>query len=331
MRILCTGAAGFLGQHLTRRLLDDGHEVVALDDFSTGRVEHLPAHPRLTVAWGDDTHTQGVDVRDAIALQKLGHDFDRIYHLACPASPPIYQRDPVRTLETGVWGTRTILYHATWKPGRTRVLLASSSEIYGEPQTHPQPETLWSHVNTVGERSSYDLGKAAAEALAIAYMKKYQIDCRIARIHNTAGPGMNLRDGRVVSNFCVQALQGMPLTVYGDGSQTRSICYVDDMVNGLVALMEHPTNPGPVNLGNPEEVTVLALARRVRYHVAGREDGPIVFQPLPGDDPTRRCPDITKARTVLGWTPKITLDEGLTRTIPYFREELTKWARVTST
>lgn len=319
MRVLCTGGAGLIGQHLTRRLLQDGHHVTVVDDFSTGRAALLPQDPKLTVVWGDDTKTQGIDVRDAIAIERLPRDFDRIYHLACPASPPRYQLDPVRTIETAFWGTRTILNFASWRPEKMRVLVTSSSEVYGEPLVHPQVETLWSHVNTVGPRSMYDVGKAASESLAVAYGKKYGIDCRIARVFNTYGEWQDPRDGRVISNFITQALAGKPLTIYGDGSQTRSPCYASDLVDGLVKLMEHPTNPGPVNLGNPEEVRVLDLARRVHKHVTGVEDGQVSFLPLPGDDPTRRCPNIDKAHTVLGWSPQVTLDEGLPRAITYFR------------
>lgn len=319
-KILVTGGAGFLGQHLVRRLLDNDHHVTVVDDFSTGQAANLPKNDRLTVVWGDDTQTQGVDVRDAVAIERLPHDFDRIYHLACPASPPKYQLNPVRTLETALWGTRTILNFASWNAAQMRVLITSSSEIYGEPLAHPQVEDHWAHVNTVGPRSMYDLGKAAAESLAIAYGKRYDVDCRIARVFNTFGPMMDPRDGRVVSNFITQALAGKPLTIYGDGTQTRSPCYVSDLVEGLIRLMERPTNPGPVNLGNPEEVRVLDLAQRIHQHVTGRDDGaPIAFLPLPVDDPTRRCPSIDKARALLGWAPKVSLDDGLARTITYFR------------
>lgn len=320
MKVLVTGAAGFLGSHLVDRLLADGREVVALDDFSTGTPENLAHHlenPKLTIAYGDADKVQGVDVRDAVALDRLGRNFDRIYHLACPASPPIYQRNPVRTLETGFWGTRQILQLASWNADRTRVLIASSSEVYGQPIEHPQHEGLFAHINPYGPRACYDAGKVGSEALAYAYKQTYAVDARVARIHNTYGPRLRPGDGRAVPTFISQALRGLPVVVFGDGSQTRSLCYVTDMIDGLVRLMEAPTNPGPLNLGNPAEITMRDLAGQIVAQVAAR-GGPtseITYAPLPIDDPIRRRPDITCARELLAWAPRVQLTVGLVATI----------------
>lgn len=317
MRVLVTGAAGFLGSHLCDRLRAEGHFVCGLDDGSTGDVERLGADDLLH------------DVRKPIDIgvspaDPLWGPFDQIYHLACPASPAHYQKDPKRTLETAFLGTRNVLDAAlAWK---ARVVIASTSEVYGEPQRHPQDEGLWSYVNPIGPRASYEVGKMAGETLACAYAR--DVDVRIARIHNTYGPRMNPADGRVVVNFIAQALAGKPLTVYGDGGQTRSLCYVDDMIDGLVRLMEHDGRKiaGPVNLGNPIEMTIRDIANAVSLACIAEAGVPapaISFEPLPPDDPTRRCPDITIARTLLGWEPRTALDSGLRQTVrAYMRDEV---------
>jgi UDP-glucuronate decarboxylase len=314
--ILVTGGAGFVGSHLCERLVSEGHHVVCLDDFSTGRPENLVPlrnEPRFELIEGD-----------VIGPPEKWHDewpparwhVSRIYHLACPASPVHYQRDPVRTIRTAVEGTRNML--ALAHVSGARVLVASTSEVYGDPQAHPQEESYWGHVNPVGERACYDEGKRCAEALAVSYARTRQVETRIARIFNTYGPRMHERDGRVVSNFVVQALRGEPLTVYGSGEQTRSFCYVSDLVEALVRLMECEPDPGPVNLGNPEELTVSELAELVRSLTGSRSR--LARRPLPSDDPVRRRPDISKARQVLGWSPQIPVRDGLRATIEYFRE-----------
>jgi UDP-glucuronate decarboxylase len=310
-RTLVTGGAGFLGSHLCSRLLDAGHEVVCLDNFFTGRRENLD---HLT---GGDVARRLDIVRHDVVEPWYG-EVDEIYHLACPASPVHYQRNPVRTLQTAVLGTMNMLELAQ-RTG-ARVLLSSTSEIYGEPEVHPQPETYWGHVNPIGPRSCYDEGKRCGEALAVAYAAQHGVEVRIARIFNTYGPRMHEEDGRVISNFATQALRGEPLTVYGDGSQTRSLCYVDDLVAGLMALMHAPDDPGPVNLGNPQELTVRAIAELVRELTGS--SSPIETRPLPTDDPTRRRPDIDKARRVLGWEPRVAPRDGLAATIAYYRTRL---------
>lgn len=304
MRVLVTGGAGFIGANLCERLLNDGHEVVCLDNLYTGQlanVEPFLANRRFQFVQHD--------VRQPVSLQ-----VDQIYHLACPASPPAYQRDPIFTITTAFQGTLNMLELAGSL--RAPVLLASTSEVYGDPLVHPQVETYWGNVNPAGARSCYDEGKRAAEALARDYRMHHGVDVRVVRIFNTYGPKMDPGDGRVVSNFVVQALRGEPLTVYGDGSQTRSFCYVDDLVEGLVRAMNAPQNPGTLNLGNPGEFTVRELAEEV-LALTGRRSA-LVYRPLPEDDPVRRRPDITRAREALCWEPHTALREGLKPTIAYF-------------
>ena len=308
MRILVTGGAGFIGSHLCERLLERGHDVICLDNFFTGRKQNVAAHlqdPSFELV----SH----DVVEPIFLE-----VDQIYHLACPASPVHYQSDPYATLTTSVLGALRLAEHARLR--RVRIIHASTSEVYGDPQEHPQRESYWGHVNPHGTRSCYDEGKRAAESLVMDYHRQNGVDVRVVRIFNTYGPRMLPDDGRVVSNFIVQALSGDDLTVYGEGEQTRSFCYVDDLVDGLIRMMNSDGEPGPVNLGNPEETTVKELALRVMTKVATRSR--IVHKPVPLDDPTRRRPDITLARTRLDWEPRVALDEGLDRTIAYFRGEL---------
>ncbi|WP_420093087.1 UDP-glucuronic acid decarboxylase family protein [Noviherbaspirillum denitrificans] len=306
MRVLVTGGAGFLGSHLCERLLAEGDEVLCLDNFFTGsmrNVAHLLHNPRFELVQHD------------IALP-LRVEADEIYNLACPASPVHYQRDPVRTMKTSVLGALHVIELAM--QSGAKVLQASTSEVYGDPQVHPQHEAYWGHVNPVGVRACYDEGKRCAETLLMDCRRQHGIDVKIARIFNTYGPRMHPEDGRVVSNFIVQALAGEPLTVYGDGTQTRSFCYVDDLVDALVRLMASPPDfCGPVNLGNPVEYTMLELAGQV-VALCGSAS-PVVFRPLPGDDPARRRPDISLARAMLGWEPRMGLEEGLERTIGYFR------------
>jgi UDP-glucuronate decarboxylase len=305
-RILVTGGAGFLGSHLCAKLIAAGHEVLCVDNFYTGRRTNLAAllsHPALEVMRHDICFPLYVEV-------------DEIYNLACPASPVHYQFDPVQTTKTSVHGSINMLGLA--KRVKAKILQASTSEVYGDPQVHPQPETYWGHVNPVGLRSCYDEGKRCAETLFFDYYRQHQVKIKVARIFNTYGPHMHPQDGRVISNFIVQALQGEDLTVYGNGEQTRSFCYVDDLIDGLIALMQSPDGvTGPVNLGNPGEYTVLELAEMVLKLTGGRSK--IVFKPLPQDDPTQRQPDITVARSTLGWEPKVPLQEGLERTVTYFR------------
>lgn len=308
MRILVTGGAGFIGSNLCGRLVSEGHSVFCLDNFQTGQrrnIEHLLASPNFELISGD--------VRTPLSVS-----VDRIYHLACPASPPHYQADPIGTLETNVLGTRQMLKLA--QQSGARMLLASTSEVYGDPLVHPQPETYWGNVNPIGPRSCYDEGKRAAEALVSDYRRLRHVDARIVRIFNTYGPNMDPQDGRVISNFIVQALAGAPLTIYGDGSQTRSFCYVDDLVTGLILAMEKEKLWGPVNLGNPYEITVSELAAKVLDLV--KSDSRVMFRPLPTDDPTRRKPDIQLAVRELGWCPEVSLDKGLAATVAYFRQRL---------
>ncbi|BAC08216.1 UDP-glucuronic acid decarboxylase family protein [Thermosynechococcus vestitus] len=307
MRILVTGGAGFIGSHLVDRLMEAGHEVICLDNYFTGTKRNILrwiGHPNFELI----RH----DVTDPIRLE-----VDQIYHLACPASPVHYQYNPVKTIKTNVMGTLHMLGLA--KRVKARFLLASTSEVYGDPLVHPQPESYWGNVNPIGIRSCYDEGKRVAETLTFDYHRQNNVEVRVARIFNTYGPKMQVNDGRVVSNFIVQALQGIPLTVYGDGSQTRSFCYVSDLVEGLIQLM-NSDHIGPVNLGNPDEYTVLELAQKIQALINPGVE--IQFKPLPSDDPQRRRPDITLARTVLGWQPTISLLEGLQRTIPDFAERL---------
>jgi UDP-glucuronate decarboxylase len=310
MRILVTGGAGFIGSHLCERLLGEGHEVLCLDNFFTGskaNVAHLRENPRFELI----RH----DVTEPILLE-----VDRIYNLACPASPVHYQYNPVKTIKTNVMGTIHMLGLA--KRVRARILQASTSEVYGDPNVHPQPESYWGHVNPIGVRSCYDEGKRVAETLMMDYHRQNKVDIRIVRIFNTYGPRMALEDGRVVSNFIVQALKGEDITVFGDGSQTRSFCYVDDLVEGMVRLMSCEGTTGPVNVGNPAETTILEFARRI-IELTG-SSSKIVFKPLPSDDPKQRQPDITLAREKLGWEPRVALEVGLKRTVEYFAGLLKK-------
>jgi UDP-glucuronate decarboxylase len=304
-RVLVTGGAGFLGSHLCERLINEGNPGVCLDNFSTGskrNIAHLLGNPNFDLV----EH----DVTQPIFLQ-----VDRIFNLACPASPIHYQSDPVHTTKTNVMGSINVLGLA--KRLRARVLHASTSEVYGDPQVHPQTEDYWGHVNPHGPRSCYDEGKRCAETLFFDYHRQHGIDIKIARIFNTYGPAMHPNDGRVVSNFIVQALQGYPLTIYGDGSQTRAFCYVDDLVEGLMRLMNTPVGvTGPINLGNPAEFTVLELANRVIALTGSQSE--ITFHDLPEDDPVQRRPDISKAGEALSWSPSVNLDKGLGRTIDYF-------------
>ena len=302
---MVTGGAGFIGSHLTERLLGQGHEVLVVDNFysgTRGNLAHLRDHPNLEIMRHDVTFPLYVEV-------------DEIYHLACPASPIFYQRDPVQTTKTSVHGSINMLGLA--KRTRAKILLASTSEVYGDPEVHPQTEDYWGNVNPIGIRSCYDEGKRCAETLFFDYRRQHDLGVKVARIFNTYGPRMQPDDGRVVSNFIVQALAGRPLTMYGDGSQTRSFCFVDDLVDGLMALMGtgHEVT-GPINLGNPVEFTMIELAELV-LELTG-SSSTIEHRPLPQDDPTRRRPDISKARDLLGWDPKTQLRAGLERTIPSF-------------
>ncbi|MHB8070166.1 MAG: UDP-glucuronic acid decarboxylase family protein [Desulfobaccales bacterium] len=307
-RILVTGGAGFIGSHLVEFLLQQGHEVLCLDNYFTGSKEnlvHLRDNPRLEII----RH----DVVNPIMLE-----VDQIFHLACPASPVHYQYNPVKTIKTNVLGTLHMLGLA--KRVRARILLASTSEIYGDPLEHPQQEKYWGNVNCIGPRSCYDEGKRVAETLMMDYHRQNRVDIRIARIFNTYGPRMALNDGRVVSNFIVQALSGKEITIYGEGQQTRSFCYVSDLVEGLTRLMNCEQQTEPVNLGNPEEFTIMELARKVLALTGST--AALVYKPLPADDPVRRKPDITRAQTKLGWQPTVPLEAGLKATIPYFAEKL---------
>jgi UDP-glucuronate decarboxylase len=307
MRILITGGAGFIGSHLTDRLLNEGHEVICLDNFYTGRKVNL-------YQWQDYSSFELIrhDVTEPIRLE-----VDQIYHMACPASPEHYQANPIKTLKTSVIGTLNMLGLA--KRVGARLLMASTSEVYGDPLVHPQSEDYRGNVNPIGPRACYDEGKRAAETLCFDYYRQNNVAVRVARIFNTYGPRMLENDGRVVSNFVVQALKGQALTVYGDGSQTRSFCYVSDLVDGLYRLMNSDC-PGPVNLGNPEEYTIRQLAETVRQRI--NPDLPLIERPLPIDDPRQRRPDITQAREVLGWAPSVPLGEGLQQTIADFRQRL---------
>jgi UDP-glucuronate decarboxylase len=308
-RILVTGGAGFLGSHLCERLLAEGHDVLCVDNYFTGRkdnIAHLIGNPHFEAHRHDVTFPLYVEV-------------DEIYNLACPASPVHYQFDPVQTLKTSVHGAINMLGLA--KRTKSRIFQASTSEVYGDPLIHPQPESYWGHVNPLGPRACYDEGKRAAETLFFDYHRTRGVRIKVARIFNTYGPRMHEDDGRIVSNFVAQALKGEPLTVYGDGRQTRSFCYVDDMVQALLALLESPEEvTGPVNLGNPEELPVLAVAERV-LELTGSAS-PVRFMPLPADDPRRRRPAIERARSLLGWRPRVRLDEGLRSTIEDFRRRL---------
>ncbi len=306
-RILVTGGAGFLGSHLCDRLVRDGCDVLCVDNFFTGtrdNIAHLLQNPRFEFLRHDVTFPLYVEV-------------DEIYNLACPAAPVHYQFDPVQTTKTSVIGAINMLGLA--KRCKAKILQASTSEVYGDPAVHPQPETYWGHVNPIGVRSCYDEGKRCAETLFFDYHRQHQMRIKVARIFNTYGPRMHPNDGRVVSNFIVQALQNAPLTIYGDGSQTRSFCYVDDLIDGLVKLMASPDDvTGPINLGNPEEFTMTGLATTIKALTGSRSE--IVHHELPRDDPKHRQPDITLASRLLAWRPQVTVREGLEKTIAFFRE-----------
>jgi len=308
-RILVTGGAGFLGSFLCERLLDRGDEVLCVDNFYTGtrfNIEHLIGHPRFELMRHDVTFPLYVEV-------------DEIYNLACPASPIHYQYDPVQTTKTSVHGAINMLGLA--KRLKAKILQASTSEIYGDPIVHPQTEDYWGNVNPIGVRSCYDEGKRCAETLFFDYHRQHRVPIKVARIFNTYGPRMHPNDGRVVSNFIVQALKGEPITIYGDGSQTRSFCFASDLVSGLIALMDSgPETTGPINLGNPVEFTVRELAALVIALTGSRSK--IVHQPLPHDDPKQRKPDISLAKAQLGWEPRISLDQGLRQTIAYFEKAI---------
>lgn len=306
-RILVTGGCGFIGSHLVDRLMKEGNEVICLDNCFSGakaNIRQWIGHPRFEFIRHDITEPIRVEV-------------DQIYHLACPASPVFYQQNPIKTVKTGVLGTINMCGLA--KRLGARLLLTSTSEVYGDPHVHPQPEEYWGHVNPIGIRSCYDEGKRIAETILFEYMRQHQLEIRVARIFNTYGPRMLENDGRVVSNFIVQALSGKALTVYGDGSQTRSFCYVDDMVDGLIRLM-NGDSVGPINLGNPGEYTILELASTIQKLV--NPGAQVVFKPLPSDDPKKRKPDITKATEILGWEPKVALLDGLKPTVADFKERL---------
>jgi len=306
MRILVTGGAGFLGSHLCDRLLAEAHEVVCLDNLFTGQkrnIAHLLANPRFELVRHD-------------VIDPFKFEVDQIYNLACPASPLHYQFNPIKTTKTSVMGAINCLGLA--KRVKARVFQASTSEVYGDPQVHPQPEAYWGHVNPVGRRSCYDEGKRCAETLFFDYHRENKVDIRVVRIFNTYGPRMHPNDGRVVSNFIVQALRGENLTVFGEGTQTRSFCFVDDLIEGFVRFMAQTETVGPMNLGNPGEFTMQELAELTLKLVGGRSR--IVHKPLPADDPRQRQPDITLVRRTLGWEPRVPLEEGLRRTIAYFRD-----------
>jgi UDP-glucuronate decarboxylase len=310
-RIIVTGGAGFLGSHLIDRLLNEGHEVLCVDNLFTGtkrNIDHLYSHPRFEFIRHDVTFPLYVEA-------------DEIYNLACPASPIHYQHDPVQTTKTSVHGAINMLGLA--KRLRCRIFQASTSEVYGDPAIHPQTEAYWGNVNPIGPRSCYDEGKRCAETLFFDYYRQHKLEIKVARIFNTYGPRMHPADGRVVSNFIVQALKGEPITLYGDGNQTRSFCYVDDLIDGFIRLMESPAEiTGPINLGNPGEFTMRELAELVRSETGS--SSAIITQPLPQDDPRQRQPDIKLAQERLGWSPKVPLQEGIKSTIAYFRSNWVK-------
>jgi UDP-glucuronate decarboxylase len=306
-RILVTGGAGFLGSHLCERLLLMGDEVLCLDSLFTGsrqNVAHLLGHSHFELLRHDVTQPLTVEV-------------DQIYHLACPASPIHYQRNPVRTIRTAVEGTLNMLDMA--REVHARILITSTSEVYGDPRVHPQTEAYWGNVNPIGPRACYDEGKRCAEALTVSYARQFGVETRIARVFNTFGPRMLPNDGRVVSNFIMQAMAGEPLSIHGDGAQTRSFCYVSDLIEAVIRLMTLEEDPGPVNLGAPHEITIAELARLIVTLVGSGSK--IVHQPLPTDDPRRRKPDISKARQLLDWEPGVRMEDGLRQTIDYFRSQ----------
>jgi UDP-glucuronate decarboxylase len=309
MKILLTGAAGFLGSHLSKKLIDDNHEVIGLDDLSTGSVnniEPLLNHPKYSFIEHDVRISYQVKV-------------DAILNFACPASPVDYQKDPVRTIETNFLGMINLLHLAN-ETG-AKIIQASTSEVYGDPTQSPQKETYWGNVNPIGIRSCYDEGKRAAETLCFDYIRQYNLDARVIRIFNTYGPNMAIRDGRVVSNFIVQAINGEPISIYGEGEQTRSFCYVSDLIEGIHRVLMLDKNPqSPINLGNPNEFKVVELANTIKELTGSNSE--IINYPLPEDDPKQRCPDISLARTTLNWEPAVNLVEGLEKTIKYFKQVL---------
>lgn len=308
-RILVTGGAGFLGSHLCERLLRDGNEVLCLDNFYSGtkdNIAHLMNNPHFEL------------MRHDVCLP-LHVEVDEIYNLACPASPVHYQSDPIQTTKTSVLGALNMLGLA--KRTKAKILQASTSEVYGDPEVHPQKESYWGHVNTIGIRSCYDEGKRCAETLFLDYKRQHDVNIKVVRIFNTYGPRMHPNDGRVVSNFIVQALRGEDITIYGDGTQTRSFCYADDLIEGFVRMMASPNAvTGPINMGNPSELTMIELAQAILKQVGGKSK--LVFKPLPQDDPKQRRPDITLATQQLGWVPKINLEAGLEKTIAHFKKLL---------
>ncbi len=308
MKIIVTGGAGFIGSHLVDRLMESGHEVICIDNLYTGRISN-------NARWSNHPNFQFIkhDIVDSIMIDNI----DQIYHLACPASPVHYQSDPIKTAKTNFLGTLNMLELA--KHSQARILLASTSEVYGDPLIHPQVESYWGNVNCNGIRSCYDEGKRIAETITFDYHRQAGVEVRVARIFNTHGERMLENDGRVVSNFVVQALKRIPLTIYGDGSQTRSFCYVSDLVEGLMRLM-NGSYIGPVNLGNPGEYTILQLAQTIQNMVDPTTE--LIFKPLPQDDPQRRQPDISQAKLHLGWEPTVQLKEGLSKTIAYFRDHI---------
>lgn len=309
MKILLTGAAGFLGSHLSKKLIDNNHEVIGLDDLSTGSVnniEPLLNHPKYSFIEHDVRIPYQVKV-------------DAILNFACPASPVDYQKDPVRTIETNFLGMINLLHLAN-ETG-AKIIQASTSEVYGDPTQSPQKETYWGNVNPIGIRSCYDEGKRAAETLCFDYIRQYNLDARVIRIFNTYGPNMAIRDGRVVSNFIVQAINGEPISIYGEGEQTRSFCYVSDLIEGIQRVLMLDKNPqSPINLGNPNEFKVIELANTIKELTGSNSE--IINYPLPEDDPKQRCPDISLARTTLNWEPAVNLVEGLEKTIKYFKQVL---------
>lgn len=308
-RTLVTGGAGFIGSHLCETLLNNGHEVLCVDNFFTGsrrNISHLLRDPNFELLRHDVTFPLYVEI-------------DRIFNLACPASPIHYQHDPVQTTKTSIHGAINMLGLA--KRTNARILQASTSEVYGDPEVHPQPEEYWGKVNPTGIRSCYDEGKRCAETLFFDYYRQHNLEIKVVRIFNTYGPNMQPNDGRVVSNFILQALRGEDITIYGDGTQTRSFCYIDDMVDGFVKMMDSPTDiTGPINMGNPVEFTVLELAEQILKQT--KSNSTIIFKPLPSDDPKQRQPDITLAKSGLSWEPKVSLEDGLEETINYFNKTL---------
>ena len=310
--ILVTGGAGFLGSHLCDRLIERGDDVICLDNFFTGHkanIAHLLNHPRFEMVRHDIVRPVFLEV-------------EQIYNLACPASPEAYQYNPIKTIKTSTVGMVNVLGLA--KRCRARVLHASTSEVYGDPEVHPQTEDYWGHVNPIGPRSCYDEGKRVAESLCINYHQAHAVEVRLIRIFNTYGPRMDPNDGRVISNFIKQALQDEPLTIYGDGSQTRSFCYVYDLIEGMIRMMDQDEQFGPVNLGNPVENSMLELAQKIL--IATESQSKLKHVELPVDDPKRRCPDISRAKSLLGWSPKVDLQTGLARTIEYYRQRLSQEA-----